>query len=48
VRDRRLDRLGSDRNRAGLFLFRDLALQLDRQQAIGKLRGVAVACGWLI
>src|SRR5580704_4853935 len=38
VRDRRLDRLGSDRNRAGLFLFRDLALQLDRQQAIGKLR----------
>src|SRR4029450_7881916 len=35
-RQRRLGRLDGDRT--GLLLLRDLALQLDRQQAVGKLR----------
>src|SRR5712675_962032 len=38
VRESRLGGLGLDLDGTGLLLFRDLALQLDRQQAVGQLR----------
>src|SRR5258708_21814692 len=38
VRESRLGSLGLDLDGTRLLLFRDLALQLDRQQAVGQLR----------